>query len=75
MKVTLVGANRRRVDDLFRHAGGTITHVRCTGEVRYSHPLLERPITANARRKDTTRLLTKAVLRLTKMTSISAEVA
>jgi hypothetical protein len=57
--------------DNLRHArkewircGGRVVDVRRTGEERYSHPSLERPITVNKRRKDPPRNLLKALRRI-----------
>jgi hypothetical protein len=46
--------DRRAFDKLWRDAGGTITPVKGTGEVRYWHPLISRCITTQScsRRKD-----------------------
>ena len=62
--MTFVGANRRKLDAMFRRLGGTVTPVFRTGEVVYRHPSFPRPIKINGRRKDCPRLLTKFVTRL-----------
>jgi hypothetical protein len=64
MKGTLIGANRRRLDVIFLSLGGRINRVRRHGELRYEHPRFARPIKIKASRKDTPRLLARAVIRL-----------
>lgn len=44
--------------------GGVVTDVRRTGEERYSHPNIQRPITVNKRRKDAPRKLVTALRRV-----------
>lgn len=44
--------------------GGTVEDVRRTGEERYKHPTLAKPITVNKRRKDTPRKLLSALRRI-----------
>lgn len=44
--------------------GGIVTDVRRTGEERYSHASIERPITVNKRRKDAPRKLVTALRRV-----------
>lgn len=45
-------SDRRMFDELWRSLGGSIEHIRRTGEVRYRHHLYAHPIRANDRRKD-----------------------
>jgi hypothetical protein len=45
-------SNRRTFDKAWCEHGGTITHVRRTGEARYIHPITSHPVTMNDRRKD-----------------------
>jgi hypothetical protein len=44
--------------------GGTVTDVRRTGEERYYHASILRPITVNKRRKDAPRKLVTALRRI-----------
>lgn len=44
--------------------GGSVKNIRGTGEERYSHPSIQRPITVNKRRKDSPRKLMTALRRL-----------
>lgn len=46
------GMNRRDLDQLLRGLGGAISNVRRTGEIRYSHPLMESRPRTDKRRKD-----------------------
>lgn len=50
----------RRFEQRWRAKGGRVEKVRRTGEVRYTHPALPKPIRANGRRKDVPRKLTTA---------------
>lgn len=54
----------REARGLWKELGGTVCHVRRTGEERYSHPRVQRPITVNSRRKQATRKLITALRRL-----------
>jgi hypothetical protein len=45
------GINRRELDQVFRKLGGTVTSIRRTGEIQYSHPALAERPRANGRRK------------------------
>ena len=54
----------RHVRRLWIKSGGDFDDVRRTGEERYTHPSLERPITVNKRRKDTPRKLVTALRRI-----------
>lgn len=47
----------RRAARRWKQLGGTVEPIRRTGEHRYRHPLIEKPITVNARRHDATRFL------------------
>jgi hypothetical protein len=58
------GMNRRSALGLAKELGCRVERVRRTGEVRVSHPELQRPIRINARRKDTGRILTVALRQL-----------
>lgn len=50
-------SSRRRFDRVWQQIGGTVEHVRRTGEARYRHPSRKRPIKVSARRDDTQRVL------------------
>lgn len=52
--------NLREMRNVWKSLGGTVEDVRGTGEERYSHPRIPRPITVNKRRKDTPRKLITA---------------
>ncbi len=52
--------NLRHARKLWIQCGGSVEDVRRTGEERYSHPRLSRPITVNKRRHDTPRKLLSA---------------
>jgi hypothetical protein len=54
-------SDRRQFDREWRAQGGTIEHVRGTGEKRYRHPTRTKPIRINGRRKDLTRKLSVAL--------------
>lgn len=56
--------NLRNTRKLWRNFGGDVEDVRRTGEERYSHPSIERPIKVNKRRKDTPRKLVAALRRI-----------
>ena len=45
-------SNRRLFDATWIRLGGTIEHVRRTGEERYFHPHFTHGVTTNSRRKD-----------------------
>lgn len=47
--------------------GGTVEELRRTGEWRFSHSKIARPLTVNARRRDTPRVLLVALRRLAKL--------
>jgi hypothetical protein len=53
----IVQHSLRRVRALWLTLGGCVIDVRRTGEERYSHPGIARPITVNKRRKDTPKAL------------------
>jgi len=52
MHVPHYGMNRRDLDRLLRRLGGTVSDVRGTGEIRYTHPLMQRRPRGDKRRKD-----------------------
>lgn len=54
----------REARQLWKRFGGTVEDIRRTGEERYRHPEIERPITVDKRRKDAPRKLTTALRRL-----------
>lgn len=56
--------NLREVRKLWPKFGGIVADIRRTGEERYSHPRIERPIKVNKRRKDTPRKLMTAFRRI-----------
>lgn len=56
--------NLRDARELWRGFGGDIEDIRRTGEERYVHPSIERPIKVNKRRKDTPRKLVTALRRI-----------
>jgi len=59
------GRNKlRHARTLWVQHGGSVQDVRRTGEERYSHPRLRRPITVNKRRSDTPRRLRMALRRI-----------
>lgn len=37
---------------LWRAHGGSVTNVRRTGEIRFTHPCFDAPLTVNGRRRD-----------------------
>ena len=53
--------NLRNIRDLWTSAGGIVEDIRRTGEERFSHPRLERPVKVNKRRKDCPRKLLSAL--------------
>jgi hypothetical protein len=58
--------SRRQMRKQWLAHDGKVEDVRRTGEERYSHPSIERPITVNKRRKDATRKLESALRRIKK---------
>ncbi len=56
--------NLREVRGDWRKEGGSIEDIPGTGEERYSHPQLERPITVHKGRKDSPRKLMTALRRV-----------
>jgi hypothetical protein len=54
-------SDRRHFDREWLAQGGTIEHVRGTGEKRYRHPTRTKPIRINGRRKDSPRKLGAAL--------------
>jgi hypothetical protein len=54
----------RKARKLWRECGGEAADIPRTGEERYSHPALERPITVNKRKKQAPRKLTSALRRI-----------
>ncbi len=54
-------SDRRHFARDWRAHGGTIEHVRGTGELRFRHPGLTKPIRINGRRKDLARKLGAAL--------------
>ena len=56
--------NLRIARRLWRSLGGSVEDVPRTGEERYTHPRLARPITVNKRRKDAPRKLVTALRRI-----------
>lgn len=56
--------NLRHARKLWIQRGGSVEDVWRTGEERYSHPRLPRPITVNKRRHDTPRKLLTALRRI-----------
>lgn len=60
----LTGCNLREATQAFEDLGGTVHHMRRTGEDAYRHPGLARPMKINIRRKSAPRCLTTAVSRL-----------
>jgi hypothetical protein len=64
---SLSGMNRRNALATARNLGCHIVHVNGTGDIKVSHPLMPKPVTINARRKDSGRKLTgflKTLIRL-----------
>ena len=57
------GINRRELDRILNHLGGTVRHLRRTGEIAYSHPLIAHRPKADGRRKDAPAHLVKFVRR------------
>jgi hypothetical protein len=49
------GIDVRRLAVIFRELGGVIEYISGTGETRWRHPLVVRPVRANGRRKDASR--------------------
>lgn len=66
MKINYVhdGINLRKVRKIWEMSGGTVSDRRRTGEEVFSHPLVERPIVVNKRRKDSPRKLSATLRRL-----------
>jgi hypothetical protein len=56
--------NLRETRELWRGLGGNVEDIRRTGEERYSHRSIERPIRVNKRRKDAPRKLVTALRRI-----------
>lgn len=54
----------RETRKLWRCLAGEVLDIRRTGEERYSHPNIDRPITVNKRRKDAPRKLITALRRI-----------
>lgn len=54
-------SDRRHFARDWRAHGGTIENVRGTGELRFRHSTLTKPIRINGRRKDLARMLTVAL--------------
>lgn len=54
-------SDRRHFSRRWRAQGGFIQKVRGTGELRYRHPALTKPIRVNGRRKDLQRKLATAL--------------
>lgn len=52
MDLPRYGMNRRDLDQLLRRLGGAVSNVRRTGEIRYSHPLMDSRPRGDKRRKD-----------------------
>lgn len=50
-----IGMNLKNLEKAARRLGVTIERPRGTGEVRFSHPMMEKSVKQNARRKDATR--------------------
>ena len=61
------GRDLRKSRELWKKLGGSVQDIRGTGEERYSHPKIERPIKVNKRRKDSPRKLTTTLRRLAMM--------
>lgn len=66
------GINRDRLDDLLRATGGTVRHLRRTGEVAYSHPAVQERPRANGRRKDAPAHLVRFVRRVIRTRGVAA---
>jgi hypothetical protein len=63
------GINRRLLDQRVLALGGTVTPIRRTGEVQYSHPALPERPRADGRRKDAPRHLVAFVHRVERRTA------
>ena len=59
-----IGLSLRMARVIWRSFGGQVENVCGSGEERYSHPLVERPITVNKRRKDAPKKLIVALRRI-----------
>ena len=58
------GMNRRDLDYVLLRLGGAVSDVRGTGEIRYSHPLMQRRPRGDKRRKDAPSHLVDFVLEI-----------
>lgn len=56
----------RDAREKWRSYGGAVKDVRRTGEERYSHPSIERPIKVNKRRHDAPKILEKYLRKISK---------
>lgn len=65
------GMNRADLDRTLAALGGTVTHLRRTGEVAYSHPALPSRPRANGRRKDAPRHLLQFVRAVAKAKGVA----
>jgi hypothetical protein len=55
------GINVRKLSAIFRKLGGIVEEIPATGEERWGHPVTNRRVRANARRKDAARALVQLV--------------
>lgn len=60
-------SNARYADQVWLMLGGSIEPVRRTGEMRYSHPQIDRPLRTNGRRRDVPAKLLSLINRLLRM--------
>jgi hypothetical protein len=63
----------RKVERMWLLQGGRIENVRRTGEVRYTHDSLLKPLRANGRRLDVPAKLLTVLNRVTKMNAANDE--
>lgn len=64
MDIPHYGMNRSDLDRILTRLGGAVSDVRGTGEVRYSHPLVEQRPRGDKRRKDAPNQLVAFVLKV-----------
>lgn len=69
MKRHIHTSNRRQAERLWLALGGIIECVRRTGERRYRHPCIPKPLTSNGRRCDVPMKLLAMINRLQRKTA------
>ena len=72
MHIPKYGVNRRELDHFFQQLGGSVIHLRRTGEVQYVHPMFSSRPRADGRRKDAPRHLVHFVLSVVRIVGVEA---